>query len=158
MLQFSAETARVAFDASDNLYVGCAFTVPMNLGDGMRTPNRSDVIVAKYAPSMALLWSRSFGGDANDRVSEMHVGGDHLFISVSSSDFATGESFRIDGWIMDPFQGEHLVALNLDGAYLWGLPFFGGINNARIAAAGLPGHLLMFNLQPSPFFWQLLSP
>ncbi len=59
-------------DASGNVYVGGTFDSPsFTLGSVFVNNGGSDVYIAKYSTTGALLWSRTFGGTANETIGGM---------------------------------------------------------------------------------------
>jgi len=116
----------VAADVDGNAYVTGSFQGTVDFDPGTGTANltsegKQDVFVAKYDPTGALVWARSFGAGHNDRAYGIAVADD-------GSVYTTG-SFRrtVD---FDPGPARHMLSsnggddifvskLDSDGNFLW---------------------------------------
>lgn len=121
----------VAFDSLSAMYIGFGFTAALNLGDGVRTPQGSDVLVAKFDTNKTLLWTRQFGGTGNETPDGLFARDQNVYVSIDTS--ATG--FQIEGWQVDVRSEANLVKLSSGGNYQWGQAVSNRFTTTLIPAA-----------------------
>jgi hypothetical protein len=111
----------IVLDSFDNVYVVGYFYGSMDVDPGpgvvgVNSAGERDVFVAKYSPSGALLWSRTFGGSGTDIGTSIATDGVNVYLTgVFSGTFNIGGTTVSSAGGLDVF----VVKLNADGTYGW---------------------------------------
>jgi hypothetical protein len=108
-------------DALDNVFVVGDFYEYMDVDPGPNAVNvisagNQDVFIAKYSPTGALLWSRSFGAGSSDIAYSIATDGANVYVTGTfAGTFNVGGTTLSSSGIFDIF----IVMLTADGTYGW---------------------------------------
>jgi hypothetical protein len=111
-------------DGSGNLVLSGWFEDTVDFGgQSLTSRGGMDMFVAKYSPSGALLWAKSFGGRNEDGGNEVDVlgNGDIAVSATSNGGFEVGGTVIEGGGERDSF----VLRLDAQGNLLWAVPFAG---------------------------------
>jgi hypothetical protein len=107
----------VATDASGNVYVTGYFFGTVDFGGGPLVGNSYDIVLAKYSPTGAHLWSKNIGGSSSDMGQAIAVdSGGNVLVGgqfAATVDFGGGPLTSAGGY--DGF----LAKYNTNGGHVW---------------------------------------
>ena len=109
------ESNSIARDAAGNLYITGSFTGQAQFGEGaaaitLTAIGNSDIFLAKYDSSGALLWAKGMGGSGSDLGAEVEV--DAAGNILVTGRFSTSVDF-------DPSAGQTLLTSKAGTTHSW---------------------------------------
>lgn len=132
----------VAIDSSNNIVVVGTFSGTIDFGAGaLNSAGSSDIFVAKFSPSGALLWAKRFGGSAADVCNAVALdAGNNILLTGSYGYLGTaidfgGGALPLSGGTF-AFQTDMFVTkLTANGGYVWANGYGGSGTDAGYGIA-----------------------